>query len=172
MALSSMLPLSAVLMLSRRPRKELKGEVAPGEPDRPSVVTDRRRCWAWAAAVVMGPGTCWVGGELPPVPAEVRWADERLVPNRSANVWPAKDERRWRDGEGAEVGSSAIVSCVGGECGVCFERLKRDECAAEAGARPTTALWNASELCLGSLFHRRARLKRKELTQRWRRSTP
>ena len=33
-----------------------KGELWLGEPDRPSVVMERRRRWALTAAVVMGPG--------------------------------------------------------------------------------------------------------------------
>lgn len=56
MADSSMLPLFAELKLSRRPRIELKGDWAVGDPDSPSVVNDMRLRWAWAAAVVMGPG--------------------------------------------------------------------------------------------------------------------
>lgn len=40
---SSALPLFWEPMLPRRPRKELKGEVWFGEPDRPSVVRDIRR---------------------------------------------------------------------------------------------------------------------------------
>ena len=44
MADSSMLPLLAELMLSRWPRRELKGEVELGEePERPTVVRDIRR---------------------------------------------------------------------------------------------------------------------------------
>jgi len=53
---SSMLPLLAELKLSRRPRTEPKGEGAVGEPERPRVVNDIRLRWAWAAALVIGPG--------------------------------------------------------------------------------------------------------------------
>lgn len=53
---SSMLPLLAELKLSRRPRTDPKGEGAVGEPDRPRVVNDIRLRWAWAAALVIGPG--------------------------------------------------------------------------------------------------------------------
>ena len=63
-------------------------------PDRPMVVNESRRCWALAAAWEMGPGN-WVGGELLFVPSlEGRETEGRPVPNRSANVWPAREERR------------------------------------------------------------------------------
>lgn len=44
----------AVETLSDRLR--LKADCCGGEPDMPRVLSDRRRRWAWAAAVVMGPG--------------------------------------------------------------------------------------------------------------------
>lgn len=74
-----------------------------------------RRRWAWAAALVMGPGywPCWLSAL---VVGTLRGAetDERPVPNKSANVAPAKDERRVRGGDWeVEVGSSAIVRGYG-----------------------------------------------------------
>ena len=113
------LPLSAEPMLPRRPRKELNGEVWLGMPERPSVVKERRRLWAWAAAWEIGPGYCWVGGELLLlfVSFDGRETDCLPVPKRSAKVWPAKEERRARGGGDCGVtGSSAIVNC-GGRCG-------------------------------------------------------
>jgi hypothetical protein len=60
----------------------------------------------------MGPGywPCWLSPLV--VLGTLRGAemDERAVPNKSANVAPAKDERRVRGGDWeVEVGSSAIV---------------------------------------------------------------
>ena len=42
-------------MLSVRFRGLVKGDVWPGEADRPMVVRERRRRWALTAAEVMGP---------------------------------------------------------------------------------------------------------------------
>lgn len=116
-----MLPLFAEEMLSRRPRKELKGEDWFGDPERPRVVTERRRRWALAAAWVMGPGICWVGGELELVSVLFagagRETDWRPVPKRSAKVWPAKEERRARVGGGDCWSSFDIVVVRGGEEG-------------------------------------------------------
>jgi hypothetical protein len=111
-----MLPLLAELKLSRRPRIEPKGEGAVGEPERPRVVNDIRLRCAWAAALVMEPGywPCWLSPLL--LPGTLRGADTdgRPVPNKSANVAPAKDERLVRGGDWeVEVGSSAIA--VAGE---------------------------------------------------------
>lgn len=53
--LSSTEPEFALEMLSVRVRA-WKGELCPGEADRPMVVKERRRRWALTAAVVMGPG--------------------------------------------------------------------------------------------------------------------
>jgi hypothetical protein len=43
---SSTAPELELEMLSPRERTELKGEVWLGEPERPTVVSERRRCWA------------------------------------------------------------------------------------------------------------------------------
>ena len=64
----------------------------------------------------MGPGywPCWLSPLV--VLGTLRGAetDERAVPNKSANVAPAKDERRVRGGDWeVEVGSSAIVCDYG-----------------------------------------------------------
>jgi hypothetical protein len=99
--LSSTVPEFELEMLSPRERK---GEVWFGEPDRPTVVRDRRRCWACAAAVVMGPGT--LVGPLPPPLAE-------RVPKRSTNC-PAMEERRLPvalgEGRGGELRSEDMTS--------------------------------------------------------------
>ena len=54
--LSSTEPEFALERLSVRGRAGVKGEFWFGEPERPTVVSERRRRWAWAAASVMGPG--------------------------------------------------------------------------------------------------------------------
>lgn len=54
--LSSTEPEFALEVLSVRGRPGVKGEVWFGEPERPTVVRERRRRWACAAASVMGPG--------------------------------------------------------------------------------------------------------------------
>lgn len=102
--LSSTEPEFALEMLSVRGRPGVKGEVWLGEPERPIVVRERRRRWAWAAASVMGPGKVDGGLALP----AVAW--ER--PKRSTN-WPAKDDRRRplaTGGEGGEVLSADIFA--------------------------------------------------------------
>ena len=107
MADSSLLPLLAEPRLSPRPRKELKGDIWLGEPDRPSVVSEMRRRWACAAAWEME-----LGCEFS---AALREEAERLAPKRSASVCPAKDERRFgveavgREDGWVGVGSSAIA---------------------------------------------------------------
>ena len=54
--LSSTEPEFALERLSVRGRVDVNGEPWLGEPERPTVVRERRRRWAWAAASVMGPG--------------------------------------------------------------------------------------------------------------------
>lgn len=54
--LSSTEPELTLEILSVRGRAALKGEVWFGEPERPIVVSDRRRRCAFTAAVVIGPG--------------------------------------------------------------------------------------------------------------------
>ena len=53
---SSTEPEFALERLSVRGRAGEKGEDWLGEPERPMVVRERRRRWAWAAASVMEPG--------------------------------------------------------------------------------------------------------------------
>lgn len=72
---------------------------------RPSVVKERRRRCACAAAVVIGPGYEFGGLLL----SLVREVEVLPVPKRSANVWPAKDDRRVRGGELLE---SSVMVCV------------------------------------------------------------
>lgn len=60
----------------------------------------------------MGPGycPCWLSALAVLGTARGAEAEERAVPNKSAKVAPAKDERRVRGGDWeVEVGSSAIV---------------------------------------------------------------
>ena len=114
MADSSILPLLAEPMLSGRPRIELKGEAPLGEPERPRVVKERRRRWAWDAAWLIAPGPCWDGGGLL-FSFEGRDIDDRPLPNRSAKVWPAKEERRLRPV--GDCGWSSDMASVQGRCG-------------------------------------------------------
>lgn len=151
-----MLPLLAELKLSRRPRKEPKGEVAVGEPERPRVVNDMRLRWAWAAAFVMGPGywPCWASplGMLLMLPGTLRGAEmdgRPLPPNMSA----MKEPRLVRGGDWVvEVGSSAIAVAgermtADGRIGVAYGAAtgKREVCGqrvwvwADADQRPTGA---------------------------------
>lgn len=67
--------------LAPRSLMALKGEVWFGEPDRPTVLSERRRRLASWAAAVMGPLYWFVGGLL-------LVSDERLrlAPKRSAKV--------------------------------------------------------------------------------------
>lgn len=96
-------------MLSPRERTEPKGEgeVWFGEAPRPTVVRERRRCWAWAAALVIGPmdGRSLVGGAG-------RW------PKKSTKL-PAIEERRLLlmpgEGSGGELRSEEDI--VGGFSG-------------------------------------------------------
>lgn len=164
-----MLPLLAELKLSRRPRKEPKGEVAVGEPERPKVVNDMRLRWAWAAAFVMGPGywPCWASplGMLLLFPGTLRGAEmdgRPLPPNMSA----MKEPRLVRGGDWVvEVGSSAIAVAgermtADGRTGVAYGAAtgKRVVCGqrvwvwADADQRPTGAnvisLWEREGVCV------------------------
>jgi hypothetical protein len=102
--LSSTVPEFELEMLSPRERADPNGDVWFGEPDRPTVVRERRRCWAWAAAVVIGPGTV-VGPLLPALAGR--------VPKRSTNC-PAMEERRLPvalgEGRGGELRSEDMAS--------------------------------------------------------------
>lgn len=62
-----------------------KGEPWLGDPPSPTVLSERRRRLASAAAEVMGP---WAGGLFPDD------SDGRLRLNMSANACPANEERR------------------------------------------------------------------------------
>lgn len=177
-----MLPLLAELKLSRRPRKEPKGEVAVGEPERPRVVNDMRLRWAWAAAFVMGPGywPCWASplGMLLMLPGTLRGAEmdgRPLPPNMSA----MKEPRLVRGGDWVvEVGSSAIAVAgermtADGRIGVAYGAAtgKREVCGqrvwvwADADQRPTGANMDLSMgergcVCCGmQIWDRSARMQ-------------
>lgn len=84
-----------------------------GDPERPKVVRDRRLRWAWAAALVIGPGYCCVGccELLFPfmlVSLLLRETEPRWPPKRLAKVSPANEDRRPRPGGGEGDLSSAI----------------------------------------------------------------
>jgi hypothetical protein len=111
---SSTVPELELEKLSPRERAVPKGDVWFGEPERPTVVSERRRCWAWAAADVIGPMV--VGGFVA--------AFEGRLPNMSTNE-PAIDERRlplaFGEGRGGELRSE--------------EAMVRKRCASERKAR-------------------------------------
>jgi hypothetical protein len=92
-------------ILSPRERTEPKGEVWFGEAPRPTVVRERRRCWAWAAALVIGPkfGRSFVA-------RTGRW------PKRSTKL-PAMEERRLLlapgEGSGGELRSEEDIGRMG-----------------------------------------------------------
>lgn len=89
--LSSTEPEFALEMLSVRGRA-WKGELWFGEPDRPMVVSDRRRRWALTAAVVMGPGYGWA------------WPGAEPWPKMSRKVWPVTEARRRSEAPGLGSG--------------------------------------------------------------------
>jgi len=76
------------------------------------VVRDMRRRWAWAAAWLIGPGICWVGGEV--FSGAVGFeTDGRLSPKMLAKVCPANDERRTREGGDCGWSSDMMSSELG-----------------------------------------------------------